>query len=168
MSGVPTRVDFLFFSSLLFHRFSPTSKVQNFHKLTTGQHSFGYTGCSSHQVIPKVCVSPSPFLCCCSYHLFSSSASLLLPQASPPRLTLSSRHLHAPPGPVGMCCASALNRRTRAEDISSPLFLASCEDTTPRASTPAVPPAPQPQPTSKWHFRLPTGMPLTTHPTCLA
>ena len=76
MSGVPTRVDFLFFSSLLFHRFSPTSKVQNFHELTTGQHGFGYTGCSSHQVIPKVCVSPSPFLCCCSYRLFSSSQAL--------------------------------------------------------------------------------------------
>ena len=57
--------------------------------------------------------------------------------------------------------ASALNRRTRAEDISSPLFLASREDTTPRASTPAVPPVPQPQPTSKRRFRLPTGLPLT-------
>jgi hypothetical protein len=56
-------------------------------------------------------------------------------------------------------------RRTRAEDISSPLFVGSREDTTPRASTPVVPPAPAPAPapatTSKRRFRLPTGLPLT-------
>lgn len=56
--------------------------------------------------------------------------------------------------------ASSL-RRTRAEDISSPLFVGSREDTTPRASTPVVPPTPPPATTSKRRFRLPTGLPLT-------
>jgi hypothetical protein len=52
-------------------------------------------------------------------------------------------------------------RRTRAEDISSPLFVGSREDTTPRASTPVVPPTPAPATTTKRRFRLPTGLPLS-------
>jgi len=44
--------------------------AQNFRELATGQHGFGYTGCSFHRVIPKVCVPPSPFLRCCPYRLF--------------------------------------------------------------------------------------------------
>ena len=44
--------------------------AQNFRELATGQHGFGYEGCSFHRVIPKVCVPPSPFLRCCSYSLF--------------------------------------------------------------------------------------------------
>ena len=60
--------------------------------------------------------------------------------------------------------APSVNRRTRAEDISSPLFVGSREDTstTPRASTPVVPPArPAPTTTNKRRFRLPTGLPLS-------
>jgi hypothetical protein len=54
------------------------------------------------------------------------------------------------------------HRRTRAEDISSPLFLGLRGDATPRASTPVVPPpAPAPATTSKRRFRLPTGLPLS-------
>jgi hypothetical protein len=54
------------------------------------------------------------------------------------------------------------SRRTRAEDISSPLFVGSREDTTPRASTPVVPVvSPAPASTTKRRFRLPTGLPLT-------
>jgi hypothetical protein len=48
---------------------------------------------------------------------------------------------------------SPVSRRTRAEVISSPLFVGSREDTTPRPSTPVVPPAPAS--TSKRRFRLP-------------
>ena len=53
--------------------------------------------------------------------------------------------------------ASSLTRRTRAEDISSPLFVGPREDTTPRATTPAIPPAvpPAPATTNKRRFRLP-------------
>jgi hypothetical protein len=51
---------------------------------------------------------------------------------------------------------SPVSRRTRPEDISSPLFVGSREDTTPRPSTPAPPPVPQvPASTSKRRFRLP-------------
>ena len=48
---------------------------------------------------------------------------------------------------------SPVSRRARPEDISSPLFVGLREDTTPRPSTPAAPPAPAP--TSKRRFRLP-------------
>ena len=65
--------------------------------------------------------------------------------------------------------APSLTRRTRAEDISSPLFVGPRDDTTPRASTPAipppVPPVPAPVTTSKRRFRLPTGLPLTPNRT---
>ena len=51
---------------------------------------------------------------------------------------------------------SPVSRRTRPEDISSPLFVGSREDTTPRPSTPLPPPAPPaPASTSKRRFRLP-------------
>ncbi|KAI0271985.1 hypothetical protein BGY98DRAFT_1108804 [Russula aff. rugulosa BPL654] len=45
--------------------------------------------------------------------------------------------------------APSLTRRTRAEDISSPLFVGPRDDTTPRASTPAIPP---PVPPSRLHY----------------
>lgn len=53
--------------------------------------------------------------------------------------------------------AASLTRRTRAEDISSPLFVAPRENTTPRPTTPVVPPPvpPAPATTSKRRFRLP-------------
>ena len=60
-----------------------------------------------------------------------------------------------------------LTRRTRAEDISAPLFVGVREETTPRATTPAIPPVvpPAPAPTNKRRFRLPTGLPLTPNRT---
>jgi hypothetical protein len=63
--------------------------------------------------------------------------------------------------------ATSLTRRTRAEDISSPLFVGPREDTTPRASTPAIPPPTPPTTaiTPKRRFRLPTGLPLTPNRT---
>ena len=53
----------------------------------------------------------------------------------------------------GFGSPSPLSRRARPEAISSPLFVGSREDTTPRPSTPVVPPAPAT--TSKRRFRLP-------------
>ena len=37
-------------------------QVQNFRKLATGQHGFGYTKSSFHQIIPNVRVPPNPLI----------------------------------------------------------------------------------------------------------